>query len=73
MGNRNFETTICFARARADCRIVCGGCAYERIVTGQELIRAFAAVIPIPAAEKRLKCSRCGEKRARMIPVPTAR
>jgi DNA-directed RNA polymerase subunit RPC12/RpoP len=69
VANARFETTYSFSRHRADCRIVCP-CGYVRLVTAVELQRAFPMPTPINMAEKRLKCSKCGAKGARMVPVP---
>jgi DNA-directed RNA polymerase subunit RPC12/RpoP len=72
MGNRRIDTTFCFARAKADCRVECRACGHTLFVTPSAIAEAFPTPMPIKAAERRLRCTACGEKRARMIPIPMA-
>jgi len=73
MGSARFSTTSDFARHHADVVITCGGCQRKRTVKGKEVAMAFGAVLRIPDAEKRLVCVVCGEKKARMTPIPGER
>ncbi|QAY77940.1 hypothetical protein [Sphingosinicella sp. BN140058] len=70
MANARFETTFSFSRHKANCRVLCQACGHEIIVAPC----AFSDVFPIPVtikeAERRLRCTACGEKRARLIPIP---
>jgi DNA-directed RNA polymerase subunit RPC12/RpoP len=69
MGSARFDTTFSFSRYRADAAIRCP-CGHERIVTAREIAQAFTTPLPIAEAERRLKCSKCSEKRAKIIPIP---
>jgi hypothetical protein len=73
MANARFDDLMSFHRHRADARIVCGACRHETTLTAVDLSRLFPLSLTIQAAERRLRCSTCGEKRARMIPIPAAK
>ncbi|PSJ42185.1 hypothetical protein C7I55_08095 [Sphingomonas deserti] len=70
MANARFETTFSFSRHRANCPVLCRACGHEIVVAPS----AFADVFPLPVtikeAERRLNCTVCGARRARLIPVP---
>lgn len=70
MANATFRTTMDYPRHRASCRITCGGCGYVRLADPPLLVAWFPMPLPIKEAERRLKCHCCGEKKARMVPVP---
>lgn len=70
MGSARFDTIFDISRHRADAVIACS-CGHKKRVGGREMARQFGAVA-IRAAERRLRCSVCKEKRASITPVPSA-
>ena len=59
-----------FASYGVDVAIRCEGCRRTRHMTRDEVAAVFGPGTRIPTAERRLRCSRCGHKGARMRPIP---
>ena len=70
MANARFETTMSFARHQANCRVLCRACGHEIIVMPCALADVFPIPVTIKEAERRLRCTACGEKQAKLIPIP---
>jgi hypothetical protein len=69
MSTKHIRTTADLSRFRAALRIECQDCAATRTMSSMEAMTAFGFV-QIEAARKRLKCSRCGSKAARLAILP---
>jgi DNA-directed RNA polymerase subunit RPC12/RpoP len=69
MGHRSFRSMFDFSRFSADAVIRCNGCGHDRKVKAAQLAQAFGPV-PIAEAERRCKCTECGGRGARIVPVP---
>lgn len=69
MGHRNFRTVFDFSRFKADAVIRCNGCGHDLTVKATQLAQAFG-LVPIADAERRCKCTRCGVRGAKIVPVP---
>lgn len=74
MSTAHFETTMDFARHRADMRIQCE-CGRIINIPFSDVLKAFGGMpIPVAAARARLKCKRCFAKGKVIVsPVPTVR
>ena len=69
MSTKHIRTTADLVRFRASVRIDCASCGSARTLDGQALVQA-CGLLPLPAAQARLRCVRCGAKGARMAVLP---
>lgn len=61
-----------FARQGYNLRIVCAGCGHVTVASAIEMMQVIAArklSLRIDALERRLKCSRCGQRGATVSAV----
>jgi hypothetical protein len=70
MGSARIETILDFARLNVDAAIRCDGCRRKRNMTAEELAVVFGIGARVATAERRLRCSACGHKGARVAPIP---
>ena len=56
-------------RFKASIRLDCRDCASARTMTGPQAVTAFGSC-PLETAERRLRCSRCGGRSARLTVLP---
>jgi hypothetical protein len=70
MGTARFETILDYARYDVDAAIRCGGCGHTRYLKLEQLEAIFGLGTRIGTAARRLKCSKCGHKGAKVTPVP---
>ena len=69
MGSARFTYLMDLDRKAADAYIRCE-CGYAVTIPIPVLLRLFRPTTPLDQAGIRLKCSRCGRKGQRIIPVP---
>jgi ribosomal protein L44E len=69
MSTKHIRTTADLVRFGAGLRIECASCGAARTVDGFEAGK-LGGVQPIEALRRRLKCSRCGAKDARLAILP---
>jgi len=70
MGSARFRTVVDFARLGVDVAIRCEGCRRIRYMQANELGIVLGVGTRIFVAERRLKCSKCGHKGAKLAPIP---
>jgi len=70
MATARFETIMDFARQDVDAAVRCEGCRHVRKLTAEQLATIFGLGTRIVTAERRLRCSRCDHKGARLRPIP---
>lgn len=70
MGTARFETIMDFARREVDVAVRCRGCRYTRHMKADQVGDVFGLGTRIATAERRLRCSKCGHKGARLAPIP---
>ena len=70
MGTSRFETIMDFARRNVDVAMRCQGCKRIRKMTVEELGTVFGLATKVATAERRLRCSQCDHKGARLTPIP---
>jgi transcription elongation factor Elf1 len=70
MGTRQIRTTADFHRAKANARVVCLGCQRVRIVHARTLALWFIVPVQVETAARRMRCSQCGHRGAKLSPVP---
>lgn len=51
------------------CEVRCGGCGRRVVLPPLLAIRCFGALTDVAALERRLRCTTCGAKRARVTGV----
>jgi hypothetical protein len=69
MSTKHIDSAADVARFRAFVRVDCRNCGASRTFDGPELVRACGTG-PLRAIERRLKCSRCSAKHARLAVLP---
>jgi hypothetical protein len=69
MSTKHVNTASDVARFGSAVKLECCHCGAARTVTGVEFVSMVGAV-SLRAAQGRLKCSRCGKKRPRLIVLP---
>jgi DNA-directed RNA polymerase subunit RPC12/RpoP len=70
MGTARFETLMDFARRNVDVAIQCEGCRYRRSMPHEELEAVFGMGTRVVEVRRRLRCSKCGHKGAKLAPIP---
>jgi hypothetical protein len=70
MGTARFETVMDYARREVDVAIRCEGCRRVRNMTADQLGAVFGLDGKRLAIERRLRCSQCGHKGAKLAPIP---
>jgi hypothetical protein len=70
VGSKRFATVYDFARHDADACVRCVGCGHERRFDGMKLVYLFGGPLPLDLARKRLKCTVCGRRGARIAALP---
>ena len=70
MGTARFETLVDYAKREVDVGIRCEGCRRVRYMTVAQLGDVFGLATRRDAIERRLRCSQCGHKGARLAPIP---
>ncbi|HEV2079999.1 MAG TPA: hypothetical protein VGR19_08935 [Allosphingosinicella sp.] len=70
MGSARFETVMDFAPLEVDAVIRCEGCRYSRNLTAEQLATMFGLGTRLAEVRRRLVCSRCGHKGAKLAPIP---
>jgi len=73
MATARFETIMCFAKHKAVIRIECGSCRHGLTVQPKQVADGFGWTTPVAEVERRLVCSVCGKKRAKLKPLPARR
>jgi DNA-directed RNA polymerase subunit RPC12/RpoP len=70
MGTARFETLMDFARREVDVGVRCLGCGYTRCIQIEQLEAVMGGwAVTVRRAERRLKCTKCGHRGARLAPV----
>ncbi len=69
MSTKHIRSTADLVRFGASLKIECGSCGAARTRTGLEIARTCGAV-SLGAVAARMRCSRCGEKAARVAILP---
>lgn len=69
MGTARFETVLDYGRRGVDVAIRCEGCRYVRNLTADQLQAIFGGA-RIIEAQRRLRCSQCGHRGAKLAPIP---
>ena len=70
MGNFRFETILDFSSKQVDVAVRCDGCRRVRYLTAAQVADIFGIACRIVTAERRLRCSQCGHKGAKLAPIP---
>lgn len=70
MANATFRSLFDFARYRCSLVAIRCTCGHVRHVPPAVLAELFGWPCWIKDAERRLVCEECGEKRARLVPMP---
>lgn len=70
MGHVNFRTLFDYSRHCSAVAIVCRRCRHTKSVEVRELVGWFGLPCRKADAEKRLKCSACGRRGGRLVPLP---
>lgn len=70
MGTARFETIMDFLRLNVDVAVRCSGCRRIRYMTAEELEAVFGAPTRLLTAQRRLRCSQCGHRGAKLAPIP---
>lgn len=70
MGAPRYMTLVDFARRDSAVAITCPGCGHSRTVKPADLGAALGWGTRIPVARQRLRCAECGQRGARLSPVP---
>jgi hypothetical protein len=70
MGSARIETIVDYVRLHVDVAIRCLGCRRTRNMTADEMAAVFGLPTRIVTAERRLRCSKCGHKGAKLAPIP---
>lgn len=65
MSTKHVRSAADLVRFAAGVKIECAGCGNSRTLDGFELAREYGTA-PFSAIRQKLKCSRCGAKRASM-------
>ena len=66
MSTKHVRTTGDLVRFRCSLRIDCGTCFASKTLSGPEAVAAFG-LGSLRQAQARLRCSRCGQKTARLL------
>jgi hypothetical protein len=69
MSTKHIRTTADLVRFGAALRVDCGNCGATRTLDGLELGR-IAGAVALRSLERRLRCSRCGKREARIAMLP---
>ena len=69
MSTKHIRTIADLVRFGAGLRVECGSCGAARTLDGYQAARLGGAQ-PLAALARRLKCSRCGSKEARLAILP---
>ena len=64
---------MAFGAARANAKVQCSACNHGQLLNQGELMALFPMPVSIEEAQRRLRCSVCGAKAARITPIPQVR
>lgn len=70
MATARFETIGDFMKYGVDVAIRCDNCRRRRTLTAEQLEAIFGLGTRVFAAQRRLRCSHCKGKGARLAPIP---
>ncbi len=73
MATARFETIICFSKHKALVRIECAGCGHVLTLKPKQVAEGFGWMTSLGEVERRLVCSLCGKKSAKLKPAPDRR
>jgi hypothetical protein len=66
MSTKNVRTAADLVRFKCALKIECGACGNSRTVDGFEAVRALGAMDALDKIRRRLKCSLCGARAAKV-------
>ena len=66
MSTKHVRDTADLVRFKCALKITCDGCGNARTLDGFEAVRTFGALDSLEALRRRLKCSLCGSKSAKL-------
>lgn len=70
MGTARFEKVIDYAIRKVDVAVRCEGCRHVRNLTVEQLADIFGLATRLAEVRRRLTCSKCGHKGAKLAPIP---
>lgn len=70
MGCARFETVLDYFKRDVDVAVRCEGCRHLRHMTREQFEAVFGIECRLIVAARRLRCSRCGHKGARLAAIP---
>jgi hypothetical protein len=65
MSTKHVRNAADLARFKCGLKVECGGCGYARTLNGFDVPKGWGTA-SLGAIQKRMKCSGCGEKDARL-------
>lgn len=66
MSTKHVRTTADLVRFKCTLKILCDHCGNARTLAAFEAVRAFGALDELTTLRRRLKCSLCGSKAAKL-------
>ena len=66
MSTKNVRTTADLVRFKCALKVTCDGCGNARTLDGFEAVRTFGVMDDLETLRRRLKCSLCGSKAAKL-------
>jgi RNase P subunit RPR2 len=71
VNHKSFRDTWDFLKASADVWITCRRCGHQQDMTGRAFAELFGFPVWLHTATKRLRCSQCRRRGAKVRPIPT--
>jgi hypothetical protein len=66
MSTKHVRTTADLVRFKCALKVTCDGCGNARTLAAYDAVRAFGALDDLQILRRRLKCSLCGSKTAKL-------
>lgn len=70
MSTKHIDTAADLVRFGASLKIECAECGSARTMPGTDAVRLLGAMDELRTIKARLKCSRCGAKKAQLTILP---